>query len=471
MVPLGRRLEMVKRLRGLMAEHGDSLAAASAASRGRPKSEVVTAEVIPLAEACRFLEREAPSLLATRRCGGRGRPLWLAGVKSEVVRVPHGVVLVIGPGNYPLLLPGVQVIQALVAGNAVVLKPGEGGTRSAELLGQLLGRSGIDPALFQVLPASVEAGIAAVEAGPDKVVFTGSATVGRSILRRLAERGVPSVMELSGCDAVIVRADADLDLVVRALVFATGLNAGATCMAPRRVLVHRQVATELEGRLAAAFAARPDLSFPLANAGARRARPLLEQAMARGAHLLAGQVPPTGAPDGEIRCPVILAGVRSGSRLLSEDLFAPVMSVVTVADDDDAVAHVNSCEYGLTAAIFSRDPAAAMVLARRLETGVVMVNDLIVPTADARLPFGGRRASGFGVTRGAEGLLEMTVPKVVTRTRGQRRPAYDPPAPGDADLFLGYLRAAHGHGWRARGAGLLSLLRAAWRRGKQTNQH
>ena len=112
----------------LIAEHAGQLAEASASARLRPTLESLTAEVLPLAEACRFLEREAGKLLAPLRLGKRGLPLWLAGVRSEIQREPFGVVLIIGPGNYPLLLPGVQLIQALVAGNAVLLKPGVGGT-------------------------------------------------------------------------------------------------------------------------------------------------------------------------------------------------------------------------------------------------------------------------------------------------------------------------------------------------------
>ena len=209
------------------------------------------AEVLPLAEACRFLEREAGKLLKPRRLGRRGLPLWLAGVCSEIQREPFGVVLIIGPGNYPLLLPGVQLIQALVAGNAVWLKPGGGGTEAARALCDLIVRAGFDPQLVALLPESAEAARAAIAARPDKVLFTGSAATGEKILAQLAPHLIPATMELSGCDAVIVRADADLDLAVKALVFGLRLNNGATCMSPQRVFVARSIATELEGRLGA----------------------------------------------------------------------------------------------------------------------------------------------------------------------------------------------------------------------------
>ena len=169
------RLARIRELRRLIAEHASVLAETSASARQRPTLESLTAEVLPLAEACRFLEREAAALLAPRRLGSRGLPLWLSGVRSEIRREPFGVVLIIGPGNYPLLLPGVQLIQALVAGNAVLLKPGVGGSCAARALIEIIHRAGFDSQLVALLPESTEAARAAIEAGPDMVLFTGSA--------------------------------------------------------------------------------------------------------------------------------------------------------------------------------------------------------------------------------------------------------------------------------------------------------
>ena len=200
--PLARRLELIRELRRLIAEHAPQLAEASASARQRPALESLTAEVLPLAEACRFLEREAGRVLAARRLGKRGRPLWLAGVRSEIHREPLGVILIIGPGNYPLLLPGVQLVQALAAGNAVLLKPGIGGTPAAQALAELVVRAGFDPQLVALLPESSEAARCAIRARPDKVLFTGSAATGEKILGQLAPHLIPATMELSGCDAV-----------------------------------------------------------------------------------------------------------------------------------------------------------------------------------------------------------------------------------------------------------------------------
>jgi len=462
--PLSTRLALIRELRHRIAENAAALSEASASARHRPTLESLTAEVLPLAEACRFLEREAEAILATRRLGRRALPLWLSGVRREIRREPLGVVLIIGPGNYPLLLPGVQMIQALAAGNAVLLKPGVGGTAAALALIELIVSAGFDPQLVLRLPESTEAARAAIEARPNKVLFTGSAGTGEKILGQLAPHLIPATMELSGSDAVVVRADADLDLVTKALVFGLTLNAGATCLAPRRVFVHRSIATELEGRLARAFPI--ELSLRLAPAVSASVRPLLEKALAAGVHFIAGGL----HDDGCVLAPVVLGGATPGSRLLQEDVFAPMLIVVTVAGDDEAVTRANDSPFALGASVFTRDNTAASHLAARLDTGVVSINDLIVPTADAHMPFGGRKRSGFGVTRGAEGLLELTAPKVVTVSRSKFRPAFDPPHPKDEAMFHAYLQLTHGRSLGQRARALVALFKSLSSRTKHSKQ-
>ena len=480
--PMVRRLELIRELRRLLAENAVALSEASAASRNRPAVESLLAEVLPLAEGCRFLEREAEKILAPRRPGRRGLPLWLMGVDSEIHRDPLGVVLIIGPGNYPLLLPGAQLIQAVVAGNAVLLKPGVGGTPAARVLCELIIRAGFDPQLVTLLPESSAAGRIAIEARPDKIIFTGSAATGEIILGQLASELIPATMELSGCDAVIVRDDANLDLVVKALTFGLTLNDGATCMAPKRVFISASRVTELEGRLTELRSSRREEALTkksavgnrqsamsqslLTSAATNKLCPLLADALALGAHIIAGEI----RADGTVLTPLVLGGVSPASALLRADIFDAVLCLVTVADDHEAIHRVNDCPYALTASIFSRDESAARALALQINAGSVCINDLIVPTADARLPFGGRGRSGFGSTRGAEGLLELTTPKVVSVSRSKFRPAFDPPHHDDEQMFQAYLKLTHGRGLKSRCAALVSLVKIISRRSKSSPQ-
>ncbi len=274
-------------------------------------------------------------------------------------------------------------------GNAVLLKPAPGTREVALVFSNLARAAGLDPALLTILPESVEAARDAIADGVDKVIFTGSSDNGRDVLAALAESNTPSVMELSGEDAVLVFADADLDLVVRALRFGTRLNDGETCIAPRRLIVVQSIADEFVARLS-----------------------------------VAGFSPPL---------------------------------IERVRDEEAAVQRANFSDFALGASIFSRDIASARAHAARIKTGFVTINDLIVPTADPRMPFGGVKASGFGTTRGDEGLLEMTFPHVVAVRRGRRHPHFDEPDRHDAQLFSSYIRAAHG---RHRFAAIRELVAA-----------
>jgi acyl-CoA reductase-like NAD-dependent aldehyde dehydrogenase len=453
-----QRLAVARRWRHLLAQQAEAVAHTVDHLGQRRLADTLVAEVLPLADACRFLEQEAVRLLAPRRYGARGRPWWLRGVQLEVHREPYGVVLVIGPRNYPLFLPGVQALQALIAGNAVLVKPGVDGAAAALALHSLWGAAGLDPRLFAVLDESPEAARHAYHSGIDKVVLTGSGTTGASVLRDLASEAIPAVCELSGCDAVFVQQNANLDLVAAALRFGLRLNGGETCIAPRRVFVPRNLLVELERRLrrqAADFIYRPLPPHLTA---------LISQAMADGARVVVGQ-----SRQGVSTAPVVLSEARPTMSLLHTDIAAPVLALVPVRDDDDALAAAAQCSYALGAAVFG-DPRTAQALAQRVHAGVVVVNDVIVPTADPRLPFGGRKRSGFGITRGAEGLLELTAIKAITARAGRWYPHYDPPHPADGELFRSYIESSHGATWPGRLRGVLGLVSAMTKHVMQRSQ-
>ena len=420
---------------------------------------MLASEVLPLAAAMRFLERRAPGLLAVRRLGAAGRPVWIGRVAAEVRREPLGLIGIIGPVNYPLFLPGVQAVQALAAGNAVVVKPGEGGTAAIAALATVLAEAGLPRELLVVLPETAEAGAQLAALPCDKLIFTGSFATGTHVLSALAAHATPAVMELSGCDAVVVRADADARHVARALAFGLRLNGSRTCIAPRRVFVARELVEKLSAELAALVPADEIAGEGLA----ATLRPMLEEAVAAGGRFLIGGVQAAGA----VALPCVVAGAGATVRLAREDVFAPVLSLIAVDSDAEALALAAACPYALGAAIFSADAAAAHELAGRLHAGSVCINDLILPTADPRVPFGGRGRSGFGATRGAEGLLEMTTLKVVHTRHGKFTPHFDAPRADDAAFFEECLRAGHAPGFLARAAALCRALKLLLTRSKR----
>jgi acyl-CoA reductase-like NAD-dependent aldehyde dehydrogenase len=450
--PLRKRLAILCRARHRIAATAVQIAQSVPCERPgslhRSVADTLVSEVLPLAEACRFLEREAGWILAPQRLSTHTWPFWLRRVTAETIREPLGVVLVIAPANYPLFLPGVQALQALAAGNAVLWKPAPGGTAAAEALRGALVACGLDPALLQVLDESAQAAIDAIEAGVDKVFLTGSAATGTAVLDQLAPHLTPAVMELSGCDAVFVLPGAALDRVVAALAFGLRLNGSATCMAPRRLFL---VGDDpgLVPALLDRLKSLPAIALPARIQA--QLEDLLEDARSLGGEVLL-----------EPQHYAVVTGATAEMRITQSDIFAPVLSIFEVPDTDAAIAAHAPCPYALTAAVFGPEPDAR-ALASRLPVGTVLINDLIVATADPRIGFGGRKSSGFGVTRGREGLLEMTTLKTVAVQRSRDLRAYRPTTPDHQPFFAAYLEAVHGGEWRVRWKGLRRFLRAAAR--------
>ena len=453
-LPLRSRLRVLRTARYGLARHATDLAAALSPELARTTADTLAAEILPLLEACRFLERSAERILRPRLLGWRGRPFWLGGLSATIDRVPFGRVLVIGPYNYPLLLPGVQVLQALAAGNSVAWKPGRGGAPVAQLCAEILYESGLPRHVLSVTGESVKDAEDALAQRPTKVFFTGSSATGRLLMHRLAETATPSVMELSGCDAVLVLPSADLTRVVRALAFGMRLNGSATCMAPRRVLLvglSRDQRDLFLTQLHQQISAVPAVQLP---ASVRdQLADLLHDAEAMGAEVV-------GEVDSLRIKPVLVLNGRADMKIAQADVFAPVLTILEAATVDLAISMQAASPLALTASIFGRE-REAQAIAARLLAGTVLINDLIVPTADPRLPFGGRGASGFGSTRGAEGLLEMTLPKVISTRRGRNTQHYDATDARHAELFAGVVAASHGGRWSERFAGLRRITAAA----------
>jgi acyl-CoA reductase-like NAD-dependent aldehyde dehydrogenase len=412
-VRVAQRMRVLRRMRAELARRANEFAAAMPAELRRTTADTLVAEVLPLLDAVRFLEKKAVGLLASRRLDDEGRSAWLGSVEAEVCREPVGVVLLVAPGNYPLFLAGVQCLQGLAAGNAVLWKPAPGTGAVARLFADCWRRAatGWSEAL-RVLDESKEAATEAIRAGVDRVFLTGSPETGTVVMRELAETQTSSVLELSGCDAVFVLEGAELPRVVDALTFGMRLNGSSTCMAPRRVFVTDTVANELMPRLRVSFQG-----------------------------LDATLVETNGLP---------------------EDALAPVLSVVRVANMQEALDADAQCPYALTAAVFGPENTAR-ALAERVNAGTVFINDLIAPAADARVPFGGRKRSGFGVTRGAEGLLAMTNVKTVLTQRSRSRRHFEVTTAAHEELFSAYIAVRHPRDFLQGVRAVPRLIRAAFR--------
>ena len=455
------RLRSIRELRHLLVERADDLIAAEAADVGRSEADVVGSELLPTGGALKFLEKEAARLLTPWKIPRRLRPTWMFGCRDVVHRRPWGVVGIIGTWNYPVFLNIGQIAQALVAGNGVLWKPSENASRTAEVTHRLFLDAGFPRDLVAMLPATREAGPQLAEAEIDHIVFTGSEPVGRKLAARLGERLVPSTLELSGCDAMFVLEDADIELAARAAWFGVVLNRGQTCIAVRRIFVHRSREQEFAGALRGLAEDAKPLSLVTAGQ-AEQARRLVNEAVTNGASLLVSRESKVTAD----AVPTILMNCSTDMAICREASFAPIASVIPFDSIDDALSLALSCPFGLAASVFTRDIAAAEELAARIPAGAVAINDTLAPTAHPATPCGGRGASGWGVTQGAEGLLAMTTPQTVSVRKGRFRPHADEvisPDPATLDILRGLLRATYGRGWKDWWAGVKQLVRGVRR--------
>jgi len=463
---VSQRLQFIRRLREQLICQRERLWQAAYDDVQRSPQEVLASELLPIASALKFLERHARRILAPRKVSLWDRPLWLWGCRDVVHRRPWGVVGIIGTWNYPLFLNIVPIAQALTAGNSVLWKPSEQAPRCAQAIGQVFQQAGLDRDVLQILPATREAGPQLAEADIDYLLFTGSEAVGRRLASRLGERLIPSTLELSGCDPMWVLADADIALAVQAAWFGMTFNRGQTCIAVRRILVQRSIAEAFHTALQS-WLARVKRSSPLAlqtPAQEEQFHRLLADAVEKGATPLS--VPSSEAAPG---CrPTFLWNTPAEAAVMREPCFAPLAAIAVFDTVEQALALTRQCPSALAASIFTKDMALAQHLAAQLPAGYVTVNDVLAPTAHPATPFGGRGASGWGVTQGPEGLLSLTVPQVVSVRRGRFRPHYEeavlPLSSSTHQILEGMLRCGYSRSWRERWRGLRQLLRGLFRR-------
>ncbi|MDH2445182.1 NAD-dependent succinate-semialdehyde dehydrogenase [Amnibacterium sp. CER49] len=404
------RSEILRRAFELVTEHRDELALLITLEMGKPLAES-RGEVAYGAEFLRWFAEEAVRIRGTAGSNPEGTGQVL------VSHDPVGPCYLITPWNFPLAMATRKIAPALAAGCTVVIKPSELTPLTTLRFAALLQEAGVPAGVVNVVTTTDAAGItAALLADPrlKKLSFTGSTAVGRRLIAQAAQHVLRVSMELGGNAPFLVLDDADLDAAVAGAMLAKFRNIGQACTAANRFLVHESLVEGFTGRLTERIRALrlgPGTEEgvgigPLINdAAVTKALALVDDAVARGATLV------TGGRRGEglFLEPTVLTGVRPGSAILREEIFGPVVAIVPVHDEDEAVRLANDTEYGLVAYAYTRDLARAHRLIRRLQTGMVGINTGVVSNAAA--PFGGVKESGFGREGGAEGILEYLTTK------------------------------------------------------------
>jgi acyl-CoA reductase-like NAD-dependent aldehyde dehydrogenase len=389
----------------VMLERQDEFVEVLCAETGKPRIEALGGELMTACDALQYYAKRAKRIL-----GDRQIPLHLLRTKKLRVRYkPLGVVGIITPWNYPFVLSLNPTVQALIAGNAVLLKPSEVTPFSGRLVAELLEAAGLPEGVFQLVLGDGETGAALVEAGLDKISFTGSVRTGRVVAEACARSLVPCTLELGGKDPMIVCADADLDRAARGAVFGAFTNSGQVCMSTERVYVVEEVAEAFTEKCldhTAKLRQGAEGEFDVGSISWPHQLDIIEEhvrdAVEKGARVLSGG---RRNPDyeGYFFEPTILVDVSHE------------------ADEAEAVALANDSRYGLNASVWTRNKHKGAEIARMLESGCVVVNDCMVNYAATESPFGGVKDSGIGRVNGELGLKSYChVQSVLTDRLGSR---------------------------------------------------
>lgn len=406
-LPAADRARWLKAYRDWLWDNQSRLESLLMQETGKPVAEAGM-EIPYVVEAINYHSRRAPTLLADRR----PRPHGLLAITKRqlVVQRPYPVVGVITPWNFPIGLSLLDAVPALLAGCSVVVKPSE--LTPLAVSGAIAGWSQIGaPPVLAVVTGDGGVGAAVVDQ-VDFVEFTGSPRTGRAIARAAAERLIPCALELGGKDAMIVLADADIERAANAAVWGAMANCGQMCVSVERVYVEAPVYPQFVSAVtakAAALRVGTDIGALTSPAQRDIVRHHVEDALARGATALVGDRRGEG--------PTVLIDVDDEMLCMAEETFGPVLPVMCVADEREAVRRANESRYGLSAVVFSGDRKRAERLARLLDAGAVNVNDVFGNLFTLALPQGGWKESGLGARGGSDAVAKFCRPQAIVSAR------------------------------------------------------
>jgi aldehyde dehydrogenase (NAD+) len=413
------RIERLTRLRAAMRERRLELLEAIHGDFGKQAVEAEMTELFPVIEELTLAIHQLERWMRPRRVG---TPLLLLGSRSQVRPEAKGVVLVLAPWNYPFVLALSPVVAALAAGNTVMLRPSERTPRTARFIRDLLGRVFPENEVAVLLGDRALAD-ALLELPFDHILFTGSASVGRKVMAAAARHLTPVTLELGGKSPAFVDETADIDSAAERLTWAKFVNAGQTCLAPDYVLVHEAVAPRLEAALKAAVERfygadeetrlrSGDLASLVDAASAARLDRAVQETVAQGARVVVG-----GRVDAAARrmAPTVLADVPDQSAIMAEEIFGPVLPLLTYRDLDEAIRRVRGRPKPLGLYVFSRSERRVEQVLGGTSAGGTCVNNALLHFANPHLPFGGVGESGMGSYHGRWGFDALSHHRAILR--------------------------------------------------------
>jgi len=457
---LADRARYMRRAADVLVGDMEEVANLLTREQGKPITESYVMELIPTIDGLRWCADAGPKILADEKI--RYPQAFLKTKRSFFSYEPLGVVGVIAPWNYPWSIPFGEVAIALMCGNGVVLKPASLTPLLGERIQRVFDDAGFPEGLVRTVHGGGQVGQALCEASTAKIFFTGSVEVGRTVGEICARKMKGSVLELGGKDPQIVCADADLANAVSGCVWGGFANAGQTCSGIERTYVVEEVADEfLAGvrreteRLTVGDPLAWDTEIgPMVSADqADLVTGLVDDAVGAGADLLTGGPAQIPGYEGRFIAPTVLAGVEDEMRIMREEIFGPVVPVIVVADEAEAVARANDSNFGLGASVWTTDRAKGERMARRIESGMVWINDHSYSHGAMQCSWGGVKDSGLGRSHSKFGFYECVNIKHVAWEQGLTRDFWWQPYDDDLGTALrSSVRILYGRGaTRAKG--------------------
>ncbi len=420
-LPLTDRARYMRRTAQVIIDSLDELSALLTREQGKPRNESYVMELLPTIDALHWIAGAGPGILADE---GVSLPIFLKQKRATHAFEPLGVVGVIAPWNYPWSIPFGEVAIALMCGNGVVLKPASLTPLIGQRIQQVFERAGLPEGIVRTVHGGGGVGQALVESSAAKIFFTGSVEVGRGVGVACAERMKGAVLELGGKDPMLVLSDANVSNAVSGAMWGGFANAGQTCSGIERVYVMRDVADRFtEGLVARARSMKvgdpmewsTEIGPMVSREQFELVRELVDDAVAGGAELrCGGPIQPGGAPEADWFAPAVLTGVTHEMRIMREEIFGPVVPVVTVGSEDEAIALANDSEFGLGASVWTTDRPRGERIARRLEAGMVWINDHMYSHGACSCSWGGVKQSGLGRAHSRFGFHECVNIKLLS---------------------------------------------------------
>jgi acyl-CoA reductase-like NAD-dependent aldehyde dehydrogenase len=462
----GERTKLLYRLRDLLLDEQDKLADILTAETGRPRAEAYGNELFYLCDAIGSWGKKSAGYLKPQTI----RPHFLLMKAKKVVSTysPRGIIGIISPWNFPLTLTLGEAIPALMAGNAVVIKPSELTPLSARFGADMAARAGFPENLLQVIIGLGETAEALID-HVDMIAFTGSVATGRRVMQRAAERLIPVSLELGGKDPMIVLKDADLERAAGACVWGALMNSGQACTSIERVYVEAAVYQPFVDKVFARIRAiRQGPSEDTVEMGSmtseiqlKKIEAQVNEAVARGARVLAGGRRNPNF-NGFYYEPTVLVDVDQSMSVMREETFGPVIPILKVKDAEEALKLANDSPYGLGGSVFSGNKSVAWQITEMMETGSVCINDSLVNYIIPDAPMGGLKDSGFGFRHGAEGIRKYCRQKTIVIDRlglKEEFPWY-PTSQKKAEQIRHLLRLLCRSGWKNKARALKGLMKS-----------